>query len=291
MAYYGSKQYAEEMAKKAQAVAQSAKGALSTVGNINKVAAWRANQVSKQAQLDQYAMNLQMMREANALQASMFAKSMDFNAQQTDLAWQRSQQNWNQTANYNAQQNAIAQQYNSAEAEKQRQWQEYMSNTSYQRAMEDMRKAGLNPILAYMQGGASTPVGSSGSISGASMSNLSANAGSVGSGSAHAGSVSSFSGAMENTSNVLATVGAISELIEYLTSDSGDGEQTVIGKAVSDAKSFYNNQAESVLEDVQKIIDRIRSHKNVSSGRWHGGHHIGHFRDYSAKPTGIGPNF
>lgn len=39
-------------------------------------------------------------------------------------------------------------------------FQESMSNTSYQRGMEDMRKAGLNPMLAISQGGASTPQGS-----------------------------------------------------------------------------------------------------------------------------------
>jgi len=50
-------------------------------------------------------------------------------------------------------------------ADKQMAFQERMSNTSYQRAVEDMRLSGINPMLAYAQGGASTPGG--GAASGA----------------------------------------------------------------------------------------------------------------------------
>lgn len=51
--------------------------------------------------------------------------------------------------------------YQTVSDQKQMAFQEQMSNTAYQRSVEDMRQAGINPILAFNAGGASTPSGTS----------------------------------------------------------------------------------------------------------------------------------
>ena len=59
---------------------------------------------------------------------------------------------------YNSAESSAQRDWASKEAELQRQFETELSNSAYTRSIEDLKRAGLNPILAY-QGAASTPQG------------------------------------------------------------------------------------------------------------------------------------
>ena len=97
----------------------------------------------------QYDFNSSEARKARNFSAMEAAISREWNAQQNDLAYQRSLEATQAERDWNA-----------AQAELNRAWQERMSNTAIQRQVADFKAAGLNPYLAYSAGGA--PVTSGG---------------------------------------------------------------------------------------------------------------------------------
>lgn len=95
---------------------------------------------------------------------------------------------------FNAHEAALNRQFQESELAVNRRFQEQMSNTAFQRGMQDMRNAGLNPILAYSKGGATSPSG--GTASGSSA-------------SAGAASTSAPNMALHNTQSPFANLGDI----------------------------------------------------------------------------------
>lgn len=195
-------------------------------------AAARANGVSKAAQAAQGAFNQGSADNANSIGSDRIAEQYGFNAAQAAMANQFSQEQFQ-----------AAMQFNAEEAQKNRDWQERMMNTAYQRAVKDMSKAGLNPVLAVTGGGISTGSG------GGSAASISAPQGQMASGGLMNGisaSEGNYTGQMEYMGGMLGLLAAgLSGISSAITSFNAMGGQE------SDFMKFLNSLFEGNKSDLQ----------------------------------------
>ena len=207
---------------------------LSTVYKASAAGASMANNASADAQAAQFGYNKELMDLQNTQQERLMKAQMEFSTHSAERANEFQEAMWDKTAEYNA-----------AQAQIQRDWDEKMASTAYRRTMADMKAAGLNPILAYQQGASSFGSGAS-----ASMSSGGASQAATPGASAASGSVGNYGGQGFQVSDTLAIIGSVVGLISELANSAkvtnwlNNYENSVNGR---------NNSYNSAKKDLAKV--------------------------------------
>lgn len=218
------------------------KGVQSAANHSAKAAA-AANGVSAASQNAQGMFNQGSANNANAIGTDRLLQQYQFNAGQAAAANNFSMEMWDKSAAWNEMMWEKQAEFNRQEAEKQRQWSQMMESTRYQRGMEDMSKAGLNPILAY--GGIATGAGGGGaaSVGGASMSPISGKAASGGTLNGLAASEGNYQGQMEYMAGSLGIFAAAIDGISAAYKANAElGNNSIFGQILNGLGEMLNSE-------------------------------------------------
>lgn len=208
--------------------------------NAQMAAAGMANAASAAAQQNQFAYNMEALKQQISANTQMMRESMAYNAQSAEMA---------NALQYKMQQEAMA--FNSEEAKKQRDWSQQMSATAYQRAVEDMRKAGINPILAATNGGANVGSGASATISSAKA----AQANSIGTPGVGLPSVGNYTGQGYHLSDTFAMFGAMLGTVGNILS-AFQAKKSTLG---NDVQNYVTKGTKQIVEGIEKGIEEIKN--------------------------------
>jgi len=200
------------------------------------------------------AANAEQAQKNREFQEKMWNEQKGFNEKESWLGRELSHEFHHET-----------QDFNMAEAEKNRDFQERMSNSAYQRATDDMKKAGINPMLAYMQGGSSTPSGATASGGGGSA--PTASVGGVSGAQAHMEKNTALGDAISRTAvTALEAANAKKNLTKQESEIAGNEAQ----KKASEAVAEHNESSAKINKAQLPAIEaesKVRA-DNATAGYW-----------------------
>lgn len=196
-----------------------------------------ANRFNTEQQQLQYMINRDLAKDQYGYNKSLQQMAQDFNAEQSALAFAR--------------QNALFDRQMAAD------------NTRYSRAMADLRRAGVNPLL--VTGGLQTSSPSPSSVNSASSSASSVGLPSVGMGSSS--QHESLTGAVSSLSSVFNTFSSLAQLGSNITNSQADTALKVAQRGESAARAALDMaKAQQTLEETDKpglLGQAIRSLQNL----------------------------